>query len=234
VLITILIIMFEMGYFMHVTERLETPEFRLFENCLWFTFITMTTVGYGDINVQSETGKIVAAMGGILGILVVSLLIAVVIDLLMLTEDQNWAVNWVSTQISIEKEKVHACQYLQACTRYYLYVVNFESKYDNAKESEKAEMLKEKKRRSASYYTTIVNKMKAFRLARSARTFQEDSSCSDIEIYHKELATIRSQVKNLEHGLDRLLILMDEKGIPKSTNVGVAYAPSPKPRFTKV
>jgi hypothetical protein len=215
---TILVIMLEMGYWMHVTERLHNAEFHQFEDALWFTFITMTTVGYGDMNPTAPLGKFCAAVGGICGILVVSLLIAVVIDLLVLTEDQLWAVNWVTTQRSLNVERDRACEYLQSCWHYYAYVKDWEVRKLEARGSEvKLKKLDlEKKTKSNKHYTGVVEGMKNLRFARQSRRNQQGSSNSDIEIYHKELEQLRAKVVTLENGLDALLTLMDSKGIPQA------------------
>ena len=213
---TILVIMLEMGYFMHVTERLGNPEFHQFDDALWFTFITMTMVGYGDMNPTAPLGKFCAAVGGICGILVVSLLIAVVIDLLVLTEDQLWAVNWVTTQRSLNVERDRACEYLQSCWHYYAYVKDWEERKREAGNvpAKLKKLEQEKKIKSNQYYTNVVEGMKNLRTARQSRRNQQGSSNSDIEIYHKELEQLRSKVTTLENGLDSLLTLMDTKGIP--------------------
>ena len=42
-------------------------------NDIWFTFITMTTVGYGDIFPVSVAGKIVTMISSFMGIAIVAL-----------------------------------------------------------------------------------------------------------------------------------------------------------------
>lgn len=50
-----------------------------FSNSLWFAVVTMTTVGYGDISPKSNPGRVVSGVGCMLGIVLTSVMAAVVI-----------------------------------------------------------------------------------------------------------------------------------------------------------
>lgn len=61
--------------------------FDTFEQALWCTIVTMSTVGYGDVYPVSLPGRMIMTLGGIIGGLLVSGLITTVfVDLAILTE----------------------------------------------------------------------------------------------------------------------------------------------------
>jgi hypothetical protein len=102
------------SYGMWITERRGQPAaFGTFGNCLWFTMVTMTTVGYGDRAPISTQGRIVAMFGSLGGIVVVSLLIAVVTEVLTMDSNRTWAVGKANLDSLKEKETVYACKYIQ-------------------------------------------------------------------------------------------------------------------------
>lgn len=102
------------SYGMWITERRGQPEqFGTFGNSLWFTMVTMTTVGYGDRSPVTVQGRIVAMFGSLGGIVVVSLLIAVVTEVLTMDSNRTWAVGKANLDALKEKETVYACQYVQ-------------------------------------------------------------------------------------------------------------------------
>jgi hypothetical protein len=102
------------SYGMWITERRGQPAaFGTFGNCLWFTMVTMTTVGYGDRAPISTQGRIVAMFGSLGGMVVVSLLIAVVTEVLTMDSSRTWAVGKANLDALREKETVYACQYIQ-------------------------------------------------------------------------------------------------------------------------
>jgi len=57
-------------------EHGTNPGFEKIEDGLWWAFVTLTTVGYGDIVPHTEMGRIVAVMLMIFGVAVYALMIA--------------------------------------------------------------------------------------------------------------------------------------------------------------
>ena len=51
-----------------------------FGDALWFCFATVTTIGYGDIATTSEIGRILSAILGIYGLIVVALLTSIIVN----------------------------------------------------------------------------------------------------------------------------------------------------------
>ncbi len=52
----------------HLAEAPVNPFFATYGNCLWWTFVTMTTVGYGDVYPVTLLGKFIGAFIAVLGI----------------------------------------------------------------------------------------------------------------------------------------------------------------------
>ena len=67
-----------MGYFVRMLERPYSQGFDSYHNSIWFAFITMSTVGYGDYTAKTLWGRLVSALGCIWGTTVISQMIVVI------------------------------------------------------------------------------------------------------------------------------------------------------------
>jgi len=67
---------FLFGTSTYMLEHQQNPSFSNISDGLWWAFVTLTTVGYGDIVPVTEAGRIIAALTMAFGIAVYSLLIA--------------------------------------------------------------------------------------------------------------------------------------------------------------
>eukprot|EP00297_Palpitomonas_bilix_P009060 CAMPEP_0113919224 /NCGR_PEP_ID=MMETSP0780_2-20120614/33795_1 /TAXON_ID=652834 /ORGANISM="Palpitomonas bilix" /LENGTH=540 /DNA_ID=CAMNT_0000919133 /DNA_START=995 /DNA_END=2617 /DNA_ORIENTATION=- /assembly_acc=CAM_ASM_000599 len=67
-------------------------ELSSYSNCLWLTFVTMTTVGYGDFAPQTEVGRLILGLTMLVSSLANALMVAVFFRLLQLSQhEQNYA-----------------------------------------------------------------------------------------------------------------------------------------------
>jgi len=69
-------LVFVFGVAAFALEHAENPQFHELQDALWWAFVTLTTVGYGDMVPITAGGRIVAVFTMLFGIAVYSLLIA--------------------------------------------------------------------------------------------------------------------------------------------------------------
>ena len=73
------IALFTSSSLMYVVEHQAQPEnFSSIPTTMWWSLITLTTVGYGDVSPVTPVGKLVGAMTAIMGVCVVALLTGIV------------------------------------------------------------------------------------------------------------------------------------------------------------
>jgi voltage-gated potassium channel len=73
------IALFASSSLMYVVEHQAQPEnFSSIPTTMWWSLITLTTVGYGDVSPVTPVGKLVGAMTAIMGVCVVALLTGIV------------------------------------------------------------------------------------------------------------------------------------------------------------
>ncbi|MDQ6954608.1 MAG: ion transporter [Mariprofundaceae bacterium] len=69
-------VVFTFGTLGYVLEHGQNPSFAEISDGLWWAFVTLTTVGYGDIFPITSAGRIVGVFTMIFGIIIYSLMIA--------------------------------------------------------------------------------------------------------------------------------------------------------------
>jgi len=72
VILTISIIIF--GYIFYLTE----PEIKTFGDGIWWSLVTITTVGYGDITPGTPLGRVVAGTLMLFGLILIATLTAII------------------------------------------------------------------------------------------------------------------------------------------------------------
>jgi hypothetical protein len=73
-----------------VNDVLHTPERhdRFLFDCFYFSFVTLTTLGYGDITPISKAAKMLAVLEGLIGQLYITMLVARLVGLYTAKESQ--------------------------------------------------------------------------------------------------------------------------------------------------
>jgi len=83
-------IVFVFGTSTYLIEHPHNPQFAEMQDGLWWAFVTLTTVGYGDIYPITASGRVIAVITMIFGVVVYSLIIAnVTVYLEQYTHKQN-------------------------------------------------------------------------------------------------------------------------------------------------
>ncbi|CUG86373.1 ion transporter, putative [Bodo saltans] len=111
-----------MGFVMFLAERNEQPlnvSFGSLENAYWFSFVTFTTVGYGDLVPRSLFGRIVAVIIGSSGILITTILSGVIINLAAAGREQRFVSEYLERAQAADQCRDSAARVIQAAFRYY-------------------------------------------------------------------------------------------------------------------
>lgn len=87
-----------MGYVIHVLERDANSQFYDLASTLYFLFITMTTVGYGDLQPITPGGRVFTIVTAILGGIFSAMMIAIVHSRLHLTRHQQGVVAFLDSR----------------------------------------------------------------------------------------------------------------------------------------
>lgn len=82
VFFTISLLIFSFMYRVNERNRIPNPNlFEYFGNCIWVAFISMTTVGYGDITPITYIGRIFGYFCAFCGAIIISILVLVAINM---------------------------------------------------------------------------------------------------------------------------------------------------------
>ena len=68
---------------------LSSMDFTYYPNVVWFTYVTMTTIGYGDFVTETQLGRLVAILIGVWGLFVFSMMIYIINNLFQMSKPQK-------------------------------------------------------------------------------------------------------------------------------------------------
>tara|TARA_B000000532_G_C18724500_1_gene344017 strand:+ start:142 stop:393 length:252 start_codon:yes stop_codon:yes gene_type:complete len=70
-----------LAFCIYLIERVNDPDhFGSIVRSFWFSIVTMTTIGYGDVTPATPLGKVLAILFGIVGIICIALLTANILE----------------------------------------------------------------------------------------------------------------------------------------------------------
>lgn len=104
---------FEMPRFRHE----DAPDNEIFDsyfNSIWFTVITLTTIGYGDFSPLTIPGKLCTIVLAFWGSLLMALLVVVLSSIFNLNDDEKMALTHVQYTKKAAKTISQAIKYFQA------------------------------------------------------------------------------------------------------------------------
>ncbi len=80
-LILLAIVTYMLAFFIYLIEKVNDAEhFGSIVRSFWFSIVTMTTIGYGDVTPATPLGKVLAILFGIVGIVCIALLTANILE----------------------------------------------------------------------------------------------------------------------------------------------------------
>lgn len=106
-ILSYIIRIFEIFYSLHPeTESYFNREAHIFD-VVYFIIITLTTVGYGDIQPRTVPGKIIIMFTAIWGAVLISLIVVMVSKIFEMTENQEKALR----QVDVSRKAAKAIAY---------------------------------------------------------------------------------------------------------------------------
>ena len=179
------------GFWIFVIERNGNPQFAVLWDCYWFVWVTVATIGYGDITATSITGRYIVIVMAITSLLIMTIFNGIVTNLLAPTREQKYVEGFLE-QRAARKEYREAAGNL-------LYIVV----------TEKRRMVDTSTMSSRS--SIVYDAMKRFRKARLALR-QSFGSAADPVLDNKLqriMAAAQSLTLTLHQQGERLLELQD-------------------------
>ena len=120
---TLLLEIYERPYW--TSDRKEPYlQFTTFQSTAWYTIITMTTVGYGDMCASTPVGRFVAIFTIMVGSWIMAIVIAVQASLFELGKEEQLSIRDVSRQRGAVKVIIAALRLQVARSRRYRYGEN--------------------------------------------------------------------------------------------------------------
>jgi len=77
------------GSMAYLIEHPVNPAFKAIDDGLWWAFVTITTVGYGDVVPMTGPGRFIGVMTMVIGVLIYSLVIANVTRLVEMAGEEE-------------------------------------------------------------------------------------------------------------------------------------------------
>lgn len=112
--------MFALSFSIWVLQREDLEQFAELGDAMWFTIVTMTTVGYGQKTTDINLGtKILANLAAIVGILWWGVIIALVRWKLQLSRRQHHSLVWAKQEMVEDTLKNKAATLIQSFWRFY-------------------------------------------------------------------------------------------------------------------
>ena len=86
----VLLVVFTSGFGIYILERhIPLGSFSSIKDCLWFSFVTFTTIGYGDLYPDTQSGRLIACLCGVFGHIIVAMFGGVITNKLAPTKNQQ-------------------------------------------------------------------------------------------------------------------------------------------------
>jgi hypothetical protein len=104
----------------YYTFDMGINDYRKFKNCIWNVFVTITTVGYGDMYPNTLLGKIIIILASLGGVFIVSLVTIAIQNTLNMSKSEENSYNLRFDEIINEKIKRKAGLFFISSMKYYI------------------------------------------------------------------------------------------------------------------
>eukprot|EP01062_Namystynia_karyoxenos_P022651 TRINITY_DN18708_c0_g1_i1.p1 TRINITY_DN18708_c0_g1~~TRINITY_DN18708_c0_g1_i1.p1 ORF type:complete len:927 (+),score=138.82 TRINITY_DN18708_c0_g1_i1:115-2895(+) len=98
-------------------NNLQTTEFSNLGSCLWFVFVTFTTIGYGDMAPTTAPGRVLTVMLGITSQCILAVFGGVITNKLAPSRQQQFIGSYLNRRKGIQEERKAAATVIQAAWR---------------------------------------------------------------------------------------------------------------------
>jgi len=83
------------------------------DDSVWFTFVTMTTCGYGDLHPNTNFGRAVATVAVLIGLVNASLVVSVITTKMLLSDFESYLIRWNSITVNDDRVRNLAARAIQ-------------------------------------------------------------------------------------------------------------------------
>eukprot|EP01065_Artemidia_motanka_P021803 TRINITY_DN2602_c2_g1_i1.p1 TRINITY_DN2602_c2_g1~~TRINITY_DN2602_c2_g1_i1.p1 ORF type:complete len:364 (+),score=133.10 TRINITY_DN2602_c2_g1_i1:514-1605(+) len=95
----------------------QRDDFGRLENVVWFSFITFTTIGFGDFAPKTPAGRFVTVLLGIAGVIITTVFAGVLTNRMAPTKVQRFVVEYLKVRDALVVYKTTAAELVQATYR---------------------------------------------------------------------------------------------------------------------
>eukprot|EP01060_Flectonema_neradi_P014058 TRINITY_DN20785_c0_g1_i1.p1 TRINITY_DN20785_c0_g1~~TRINITY_DN20785_c0_g1_i1.p1 ORF type:complete len:797 (+),score=82.71 TRINITY_DN20785_c0_g1_i1:72-2462(+) len=207
-------------------KRQENHDFSELGNCLWFSFVTFTTIGYGDMTPKTISGRVVTAILGLVGQVILAVFGGVVTNKLTPSKQQQMVVSFLDSETGGKEVRTAAATLIQAVWR----ASRATRKWRETREKKSSQ----KRKKSARSFIQGLSKHKenqvyaAVKKFRSNRCQSTSIEANDPVIDHK-LDVLQNDMEDLAMKLNAFIdhFTADDDSNNFSSNGNGAYQRSP-------
>lgn len=167
-------------------------DFSNFTHCIWFTVITMTTVGFGDYYPSTAIGRIIGMFGCFVGVFLVSMLVVTITNVMELAPNEL-NIFLILERITQEEKKIHHSKLLLSK---YFGIIQASKKEDKKKYEANNEILKKKKYEFLYQYQLYKDAANNFELTYPPQTSYDtiNENIHDIDLEFQNLEEDQKKV----------------------------------------
>lgn len=98
------------GFWMFVIERDDNSAFEELSDCIWFVWVSLSTIGYGDMTAVTLTGRSIVILIAFCSLFITTVLAGIVTNLMSATREQKYVSAYTEqkkTELEYKKAAIH-------------------------------------------------------------------------------------------------------------------------------